>query len=273
MNKKLWLSIILVSVVLVIFVTLNIKKVKLPLPIKGAQVASIADLTNEATQLQAKGSFIETKSIYQRLISEFPNSPQVENWQKKIEDLNIKLLFSPTLTPKSIIYEIRSGDTLSKIAKNFKTTVELIKRANRLNEDKILPGRKIKVWTAHFSIVVDKSQNTLILKSDEEVVKTYIVSTGTNNSTPTGNLKIVEKLINPPWFKPGSAKPIPPDSPENILGSRWLGLNLPGYGIHGTTESQNLGKQITQGCVRMSNSDVEELYTIVPIDTEVTIVD
>jgi lipoprotein-anchoring transpeptidase ErfK/SrfK len=142
---------------------------------------------------------------------------------------------------------------------------------NSLSDDKILPGRKIKVWTAPFSMVVDKSQNSLILKTNEEIIKTYTVSTGINNSTPIGNFKITNKLINPTWFKAGAV--VPPGSPENILGSRWLGFNLPGYGIHGTSDPQSLGKQVTQGCVRMSNSDVEELYTIIPIGTEVTIID
>jgi lipoprotein-anchoring transpeptidase ErfK/SrfK len=193
------------------------------------------------------------------------------DWQKKVEDLNIKLIFSPLLTAKSIIYTIAPGDSLIKIAKEFKTTPELIMKSNRLTDDKIFPGRKIKVWTAPFSIVVDKSQNILMLKTDEEIIKTYIVSTGVNNSTPVGNFKIINKLPHPTWFKAGAV--IAPGSPDNILGSRWFGFNLPGYGIHGTTESQNLGRQVTQGCVRMSNSDIEELYAIVPEGTEVVILD
>jgi len=52
-----------------------------------------------------------------------------------------------------------------------------------------------------------------------------------------------------------------------------MGIDFPGYGLHGTTDPKSLGKQVTQGCVRLSNSDVEELYTIVPIGTEVVIVD
>ena len=48
---------------------------------------------------------------------------------------------------------------------------------------------------------------------------------------------------------------------------------MAGYGIHGTIEPQNLGKQVTEGCVRMVNADVEELFIIVPTGTEVTIVD
>lgn len=257
-------------IILIAFVVLAfaVSKINLPGYIKGAK---IAPLSAKAADFLSKGDLFAAKSVYQQLINEFPNSPEVINWQKKIEEINIKLLFSPAITAQSILYEIKSGDTLAKIAKEFKTTADLIKKSNGLGDDRILAGRKIRVWVAAFSIVVDKSQNTLILKTNEEVMKTYIVSTGINNSTPAGNFKIISKLQNPTWFKTGVV--VPPGSPENILGSRWLGLDLAGYGIHGTTEPQSLGKQVTQGCVRMSNPDVEELYTIVPIGTEVTIVD
>ena len=52
-----------------------------------------------------------------------------------------------------------------------------------------------------------------------------------------------------------------------------MGIDVPGYGIHGTTEPESIGYQATEGCVRMHNSDVEELFTIVPPGTEVIIVD
>lgn len=274
MNKRLLLGGVAVLIILaasVVLFNLNKGRVHLPLKQDKTSAASASGLLTEAGDLQMKGNLAKAKDIYQRLINEFPNSSDIVNWQKKIEELNTKLLFSSAVTEKSILYEIKPGDTLTKIAKEFKTTVELIMKSNAITDDKILPARKIKLWTAPFSILVDKSQNILILKTDEEVVKTYTVSTGANNSTPVGSFKIVNKLINPTWFKAGAI--VPPDSPQNILGSRWLGFDLAGYGIHGTTDLANLGKQVTQGCVRMSNPDVEELYTIVPVGIEVTIVD
>jgi lipoprotein-anchoring transpeptidase ErfK/SrfK len=66
-------------------------------------------------------------------------------------------------------------------------------KSNGLKTDLIKPGMKLKVAQARFSVIVDKSQNTLILKSNEEVIKTYRVSTGKNNSTPTGTYKITTK--------------------------------------------------------------------------------
>ena len=273
MKQRIWLIIGIVLIVLAALFTLSIRKKINPQssPLKQNKTVLASDLFNQAKELEAKAKLLEAKAAYQRLINEFSNSNQVLNWQREIESLNMKLLFSPILTPKSTLYVIKPGDTLNKIAGEFNTTAELIMKSNQIISDKIFPGQKIKVWVAPFTLIIDKSQNTLILKTDEEVIKTYIVSTGTNNSTPTGTYKIINKLQNPTWFKAGAV--VPADSPENILGSRWLGFNLSGYGIHGTTEPQNLGKQVTQGCIRMSNADAEELYTIIPVGIEATIVD
>lgn len=270
-KKKLWVAIAIAAVLLAGFIALNIKKTKASSQAKAGDSASVSSFVAQAKEYESKQDLLAAKGVYQKLINEFPNASDVMIWQKKIEDINIRLLFSPTITAKSVLYEIKPGDTLTKIAKEFKTTTDLLKKSNNFADDRIIPGKRIKVWTAPFSILVDKSQNTLILKSDEEVIKTYTVSTGKNNSTPPGNFKITTKLLNPTWFKAGTV--VPASSPENILGTRWLGFDLPGYGIHGTTDPKSLGKQVTQGCVRMSNSDVEELYSIVPMETEVSIVD
>jgi len=270
-NRRLILILGVILIAIVLSIALIIKKSVGLSKDKTNKINSISNLLTTARDAELKGNLLGAKTAYQKLVNNFSNSNEIMNWQKKIEELNIKILFSPTITPKSVPYTIKPGDTLAKIAKEFNTTVELLKKSNNLADDKILPGKKIKVWTGHFSILVYKSQNILILKSDEEIIKTYVVSTGANNHTPVGTFKIVEKLINPTWFKAGAV--VPPNSPENVLGTRWLGFDLTGYGIHGTTDPQSLGKQVTQGCVRMSNPEVEELYTIVPRDTEVTIVD
>lgn len=239
--------------------------------VKHEATVSASALLNQVRELEAKGDLLGAKAVYQQLTNDFPGSSEMVNWQKKLEEINIRLLFSSEITANSKLYQIKPGDSLAKIAKEFKTTVELIQRSNNLTGTTIFPGRNIKVWSAPFSVFVDKSQNILILKTGEDVIRTYTVSTGTNNSTPTGTFKITNKLSSPTWFKSGAV--VPPGSPENILGSRWLGFDLAGYGIHGTVEPQNLGKQVTAGCVRMANAEVEELYSIVPVGTEVTIVD
>ena len=268
MKNRLWIIIIAVVALgsVIFFLSSRVSKA-----VRNGGRAAARTLIEQAHKLEGENNLLEAKLLYQKLVNDFPDSPQVTDWQKKTEQINIKLLFSPVQTPKSIIYQIQPGDTLNKIARRHKTTVELLMKSNNLNDALIIPGRKIKIWNQPFNILVDKSQNTLLLKSDEEVIKTYTVSTGKNNCTPAGTFKIVNKLVNPTWFKAGAV--VPPQSAENVLGTRWMGFDLAGYGIHGTTEPKDLGKQVTQGCVRLSNADVEELYSIVPVGTEVTIIE
>ncbi|MDD5568026.1 MAG: LysM peptidoglycan-binding domain-containing protein, partial [Candidatus Omnitrophica bacterium] len=221
MNKKIFMLSGVILLLLILVVPLILRSGRNFLA--GQKDSSRAQsLLNEAKSLQAKGDLLGARSVYQKLVSDFSNSSDVMSWQRTIDDVNIRLLFSPVMTPKSVLYEIKSGDTLNKIAREFKTTTDLIKKSNSLSSDIINPGKKIKIWNAPFSILVDKSQNILILKSDEEIIKTYIVSTGKNNSTPVGTFKITSKLMNPTWFKTGAV--IPAGSPENVLGTRWLGL-------------------------------------------------
>lgn len=228
-------------------------------------------LMEEGKTALAAGRLLEAKEKLRNALEDLEDPRTIAELKKTLEDINTKIIFSPLLDECSTEYMVKPNDALIKIAKQFTTTVALIKRGNGLESDVIWPGQKLKVNVCPFSIVVDKSQNVLFLNRGEEVIKTYLVATGKNNSTPIGSFKIINRLVRPTWFKIGAV--IPPDSPDNILGSRWLGLDIEGYGIHGTTEPDNLGVHVTLGCIRMSNHDVEELYDIVPIGTEVTIVD
>jgi lipoprotein-anchoring transpeptidase ErfK/SrfK len=260
-----------ILIIIVVSISFLIAIVGLLMLSKGKKTSPQEVSIEDAQQAFLKQDFLKAKKLYKKIIKNIEDTNKIKVIQKRLEDINMKIIFSPIMDECGVEYVVNPDDALIKIAKKFNTTVNLIKRANYLDSDIIRPGDKLKVNTCKFSIVIDKSQNLLFLKREDEVVKTYVVATGKNNSTPIGNFKIVNKLINPTWYKTGAI--IPPDSPDNILGSRWMGFNIKGYGIHGTTNPTDLGKQITMGCIRMRNKDVEEIFDIVPIGTEVTIVD
>jgi len=126
-------------------------------------------------------------------------------------------------------------------------------------------------------IEIKKSANTLRFYDGEKLIKQYRVATGQDpRVTPEGRFSIVFKTTDPGWTNPKTGEFVPGGSPRNPLGSRWLGLGVPGtqgrdYGIHGTNQPWSIGQHITLGCVRMHNRDVEELYPQVPLGTMVTI--
>jgi L,D-transpeptidase ErfK/SrfK len=274
MNRILFIA--LISVVLfIVFVSFGMRAM-----VSNQQkgIVEEIDLKNKESLLElagtyeASGEYAKARNILREYVGRFPRAVNAAKLKKDIEMLNMRTLFSGIVTERSFLYEIKPGDTLAKIATRFNTTVELLKRSNGLASDTIYPGRSLKITTERFNILVDKSDNRLMLKNEAgEVVKTYTVSTGENLNTPTGTFKIEEKLISPAWYRVGAI--VEASSPEYELGSRWLGLSEPGYGIHGTRDESTIGQHITKGCVRMINRDVEELYAIVPSGTEVTIVE
>ena len=108
-----------------------------------------------------------------------------------------------------------------------------------------------------YRMVVHTKERRLDLFRDEMFFKSYPIAVGRPSTpTPKGNFKIVNKDSRPgPRF-----------------GARWLGLSAPHIGIHGTNHPQSIGQAVSEGCVRLHNPDIEELYWTVPIGTPVSIV-
>ena len=96
---------------------------------------------------------------------------------------------------------------------------------------------------------------------------------------PPGEIKIVTQIQDPnytytPDFTPRGKKParhIFPPGPNNPVGTVWLGLSLPGYGIHGTPTPERIGRAESHGCFRLANWNAEKLYELVKPGTRVII--
>ena len=63
-----------------------------------------------------------------------------------------------------------------------------------------------------------------------------------------------------------------PPGPRNPVGSRWIGLSLPGYGIHGSPRPNTVGRPESMGCFRLTNWNVEKLFALIRAGTPVRIV-
>ncbi len=123
--------------------------------------------------------------------------------------------------------------------------------------------------TVRRQIVVSIPDRKLALLENGEVVKIYKIAVGARVSpTPTGTYEILNRLDRPTYYHPH--KVIPP-GPENPLGTRWIGLNKKGFGIHGTNEPRSIGRAASHGCVRMARRDLEELFRRVRAGDEVQI--
>ena len=182
-----------------------------------------------------------------------------------------------TPSPDDLVVTVGAGDTLGAIAKRHGTTVECLQRINGiLDPARIRLGQKIKVVQGTWRVLVEKSAFRLTLFLDNVPVRTYAVGIGTEKKTPAASFVVEEKIPSPNWYPPG--KPVVPfGSPENPLGTRWLGFKptaeFSGLGIHGTAKDASIGTASSNGCVRMHNAEVEELFDFVPRGTVVEIKD
>ena len=225
----------------------------------------------------AKGEIEKAREYCEEIIDNPDYSPKIkEIATDKLGGINMNLLLSPIPTNISNIYSVKLGDSLFLIAKKFNTTIPLLMKANNLKNSIIKPGQKIKVTINKFSISVNISKNELFLNYDGKLFKRYKIASGAHESpSPTGNFEIKEKIKDPTWYPVGKGV-IPPNSAENILGARWMGLWQAGektsYGIHEAINPDDIGKYVSNGCIRLIKEDLEELYDIVTIGTKVTII-
>lgn len=110
----------------------------------------------------------------------------------------------------------------------------------------------------------------LALVEDGAVKKVYRVAVGTASTpSPVGTFVIVERVANPTYYHEG--KVVEP-GPGNPVGTRWMGLSVKGYGIHGTNVPRSIGKAASHGCIRMAQADLEELFAAVRSGDTVQIV-
>jgi len=127
-------------------------------------------------------------------------------------------------------------------------------------------------------IVIRRSSNVLTLYRGDRYVRRFHVATGQAvYPTPLGSFHVVVKWKDPTWYPPTQdawakgLKPVPP-GPNNPLGTRWMGIDAPGVGIHGTDEPASIGYSESHGCIRMLVPDAEWLFDHVTVGTPVFIV-
>jgi lipoprotein-anchoring transpeptidase ErfK/SrfK len=194
--------------------------------------------------------------------------PYIDKLPAKMEDMTSLKALSFT-GPKEALSERfhMSQDLLAELnpGKKFDHAGDTINVVN-LSHDK--PALKVA------RIEVDKARETVkALAKDGTLIAFYPASVGSEEKpTPSGTLKVISIEPNPTYrYDPKykfkgveSTKPFTINGgPNNPVGSMWIGLSQPGYGIHGTAEPSRVSKSDSHGCVRLTNWDVERLAQLV----------
>lgn len=228
------------------------------------KTAPMVDLT-EIDQLIANGEDVEANFQMSNL---YWKRPEV---RKQLEERLRKVSYSIYFAPKPHYmdgYEVKPGDVLQRIAKEYDVSWEYLAKLNRTDPKKIRPGQTLKVIRGPFSAVVDLSDNEITIHSHGHFVHAFPVGIGKDSSSPLGTFKVLDKQRDPTYYGPDGV--IEHDDPKNPLGEYWIDLG-DSYGIHGTIDDSSIGKAESQGCIRMRNRDIADVFDLLITGSEVLI--
>jgi len=190
-------------------------------------------------------------------------------------------------------------DTLYDLARQYSLGSEELIRVNPKLDPWIpgaektvfIPGRHILPTGPHRGVIINIAEHRLYYfpkrqpRMPQQVI-TYPISIGKMDwHTPLGLTHVIAKQKDPWWHPPKSVREehakdgdilpaaVPP-GPDNPLGTRTMRLAVGNgtYLIHGTNNPIAVGLAVTHGCIRMYPEDVEALFPLVPVGTEVRII-
>jgi len=188
-------------------------------------------------------------------------------------------------------------DTLSDIARRFNVGYEEIVRANP-GIDPWLPGEGKKIVVPSQFIIPNAPREGIVInvpqmrlwyfpkakKGEPQLVYTFPIGIGRVGwATPMGTTKIVRRQKDPTWRPTASIlkehrengeeleRVIGP-GPDNPLGRYAFYLGWPSYMIHGTNKPAGVGLRSSHGCIRLYPEDIELLFNMAPLGTQVRVV-
>jgi hypothetical protein len=264
-----------------------------PVPVSAvsplAMAASMAALGDLARAALAAGRSREAATSYSALLLAEIEAPwkadaaRLANWSSALAEAQRGHRWNPRGDWPSVRVRVQPGDSLIALRKRaVAANPELlvctgqIRRANGLSGDTIHPGQDLLVPAEAANVLVDLDAHWVFYRFGDEVAAAWPAGIGgAGSETRVGLYTVGEKTENPMWF-PEGRPPVQHGDPQNPLGTRWIawvdqGRRAGGLGFHGTNDPESVGRNTSQGCVRLRNADVEELFEILPLGARITV--
>lgn len=142
------------------------------------------------------------------------------------------------------------------------TTTQSTTAETPTDDEAVIDSRKISINLAARSLAVYEGQKRIRL---------YPIGPGkASTPTPVGYFKVESKDLNPTWTDPTDPEYSIPSGESNPLGYRWMEVQG-NYGIHGTNKPESIGHYVSNGCIRMNEKDVEDVFDLVKVGTPIEI--
>ena len=191
------------------------------------------------------------------------------------------------MTGAQFTYTAQPGDSLWRVGARFGVDLPYLAALNQIGQTaRLRVGQTILVDNRHLipdrretAIVINIPQRLLFHTRSNDAVTAYPVGLG-RPAWPTfvGAFKVASLETDPVWDVPPSIQEemrrsgnpvltrVAP-GPDNPLGAFWIGLDRPGYGIHGTNAPASIYHFQTHGCIRVHPDDIASLFRAVAVGT------
>lgn len=187
-------------------------------------------------------------------------------------------------------YVTNADDTLLDVARDHDLGYVEMRAANP-GIDPWLPGAGASLVLPTQHVLPDAPRRGIVINLPElrlyyfppgdEAPRSFPLGIGgEGKETPVGRTQVARKRPRPNWIPTASEHADDPDlptvvgpGPDNPMGEYALYLGWTGYAIHGTNKPYSIGRRDSHGCIRMYPEDIELLYRVLPIGTQVAVLD
>ncbi len=199
--------------------------------------------------------------------------PVLVNYQLTDADINIKTTVIPAgAEAKAKLEGMYYETVIEGLAEKFHISESYLKALNP--NAKFAVGETITVYNPGNPnikpvslVVADKTTETLYAYDDKGIlVASYPTTVGSiATPSPTGTHTVAVKVHEPnyTYTAENGSKSILPPGPNNPVGSVWIGLSKPSYGIHGSPDPARISRQASAGCIRLTNWDALALLGVI----------
>jgi len=249
--------------------------VSVPAPAAQPLGEAFARQVEHAGQLLVAGERVEARVLLSRLYVNSRGEAAVK-LRTLLDRINADLVFTPRCLEGATVHVVEPGEVGARIAKKYGVPWGMIKLLNGMQSDNLSIGQRLKIIPGPATVLACKSEFRLALFMNGAFIKEYPIGIGRDDLTPSGDYEVDSMLVKPRWYTPGGGY-IEYGQEGHQLGIRWIGFrNEPGangLGIHGTNDEATIGTKCSNGCLRMRNDDVAELYAFLSLGCKVKIIE
>tara|TARA_R110002096_G_scaffold23696_7_gene75368 strand:- start:1972 stop:2817 length:846 start_codon:yes stop_codon:yes gene_type:complete len=222
---------------------------------------------DKALGLLKEGELVSGRDLLLYLMDYYPESNTYDEARRVAGELNLDLLISKVPQPGKTQHVVRRGEALVTIARRNSTTIDYIMRANGKTNALIYPDEELTVYPLDFSVEIDLEEGVITVYSDGDFFKEYqVIDTNlpADVAAPVST-SISEKVA---W---DIDRPVNFSDANYLNCSKWARTGKLGLFIREKSVDSSSGGSAPYG-VMVSKSDMEEIFTILRVGTEVRLV-